>query len=266
VVRLTDNNSHGRIGAEEQTGKLTADMWVINSQNLMDTRAQQGQLVKATGPDFQANGYRPDYTHTGGYFEVGAAILTFGWNTSLYPQGLHDYPDLLNPKLAGGKIGVIDASVSPAAVDFYMYLEERFGPQFIQALANQKPRIYPSALPVGQALDSGEIVASAFNLPLNTDKASGAPVDFAIAPEAWGTRFFGTLIKGSPHPNAVQVLADFMVSPAGQAAVAKDESSVVPNVPGALTTNDKVRVQDLTKLTPPLVSQYVTKWKSMFHS
>src|SRR5437588_28522 len=73
---------------------------------------------------------------------------------------------------------------------------------------------------------------------------------FRSAPEAWGTRFFGTLIKGSPHPNAAQVLADFMVSPAGQAAVAKDESSVVPNVPGALTTNDKVRVQDLTKLTP----------------
>ena len=53
--------------------------------------------------------------HDGNYFEVGAAVLTFAWNTDLVPDGLTDYPDLLDPALAGGKIGVIDPAIGPAA-------------------------------------------------------------------------------------------------------------------------------------------------------
>ena len=62
---------------------------------------------------------------TSDYFVVTAAVLTFGWNTELWPKGLKDYPDLLDPDLKG-KIGVIEPT-SPSIVDFYLYLEEKFG-------------------------------------------------------------------------------------------------------------------------------------------
>ena len=35
-------------------------------------------------------------------------------------------------------------------------------------------------------------------------------------------------------------------------------------VPGTLITNDKVRVQDPSKLTPDAVAAYQQKWKSLF--
>jgi hypothetical protein len=39
---------------------------------------------------------------------------------------------------------------------------------------------------------------------------------------------------------------------------------VLPNSPGAVTSDDKVRKQDLTQLTPDKVTAYQTKWTSLF--
>jgi iron(III) transport system substrate-binding protein len=72
------------------------------------------------------------------------------------------------------------------------------------------------------------------------------------------------LTEGAPHQSAAQLLADFMVSPQGQEIVAKNISSVLPNIPGAATTNDQVRVADLSRLTPDNVSKYQTRWDALF--
>jgi hypothetical protein len=39
---------------------------------------------------------------------------------------------------------------------------------------------------------------------------------------------------------------------------------VLPDVPGAVTTVDAVRVQDLSILTPEFVADYQAKWNSLF--
>ncbi len=265
VVRGTDGELTTRIETEHSTGAFTADMWVTSSQGAIDPKGAEGGWFNApVGPHFAADGYLEEYFHPGDYFEVGAAILTFGWNTDQLPDGLTDYPDLLDPELAGGRIGVIDANCCPAAVDFYLYLEDVYGEDFVEGLAAQDPRIYPSALPIGEALGAGEVGAAAFTLPLVAQQEAGAPVDFALPEEAWGTRFFGALIDGAPHPNAAQVFADFMVSPEGQEIIAANQSAVLPDVPGALTSNDKVRQQDLSRLTPDAVAAYQAKWNALF--
>ena len=265
VVRGTDGELTTRIETEHSTGSITADMWVTSSQGAIDPKGAEGGWFNApVGPHFPADGYLEEYFHPGDYFEVGAAILTFGWNTDQLPDGLADYPDLLDPDLAGGRIGVIDANCCPAAVDFYLYLEDVYGEDFVEGLAAQDPRIYPSALPIGEALGAGEVAAAAFTLPLVAQREAGAPVDFALPDEAWGTRFFGALIAGAPHSNAAQVFADFMVSPEGQEIIAANQSAVLPDVPGALTSNDKVRQQDLSRLTPDAVAAYQAKWNDLF--
>jgi iron(III) transport system substrate-binding protein len=43
-------------------------------------------------------------------------------------------------------------------------------------------------------------------------------------------------------------------------------ASVRPNVPGTLTTNDKVRVQHLASLAPDKVAAYVEHWNQIFRS
>lgn len=266
AIRLTDGESTPKVEIEKQSGQRFADMWVIYSASTVEAKvAEGGWFVEPAGPNFsEEGGYLPEYLHDGGYFEAGAAVLTFGWNTDIYPEGVDDYTDLLDPALGGGKIATIDASVSPSAVDFYYFLEDTYGQDFLEQFGAQEPRLYPSAVPIGEALGSGEVAVAAFTLPLTAQIEAGAPVEFALAEQSWGTRAYASILDGAPHPNAAQVLADFMVSAEGQAAIAKDQSAVRPDVPDTLTTNDRVRVQDLAELTPEKVQAYLVEWDKLF--
>lgn len=267
TVRGVDGDLSVKVETEFQTGKGIADLYVNASLSWVKTNADAGRFLAPTGPELTGKGAydAKQYVHPGNYFETNSAVLTFGWNTKLYPKGLTDYPDLLDPALTG-KIGAIEPT-APSIVDFYLWLEETYGADFVTKLAAQKPRIYPSSLPMGEAMASGEIAAGSFVAPiaLVPAKAKGAPVDFKLAPKgAWGSRYYGLILKSGQHPNAAQLFANFMVTAKGQELITPSAGSVLPNVPGTLITNDKVRVQDASKLTPDAVSAYQKKWKSLF--
>jgi len=55
-----------------------------------------------------------------------------------------------------------------------------------------------------------------------------------------------------------------MVTAKGQELITPSAGSVLPNVPGTVITNDKVRIQDPAKLTSDAVAAYQKKWKSLF--
>jgi iron(III) transport system substrate-binding protein len=268
VVRGVDGDLSTKVETEFQTGKGIADMFVTASLPWVQTEAKAGWFLAPTGPELTGKGAYDvaKYVHQGNYFETNAAVLTFGWNTKLYSKGLTDYPGLLDPALAGGKIGVIQPTAA-SIVDFYLWLEQTYGADYVTKLAAQKPRIYPSSLPMGEALASGEIAAGSFVAPIALDpaKAKGAPIDYKMPPSgAWGARYYGMVLKTGPHPNAAQLFANFMVTAQGQELITPSAGSVLPNIPGTLITNDKVRVQDPSKLTPDIVTAYQKKWKSMF--
>jgi iron(III) transport system substrate-binding protein len=265
VVRDIDSNLIPKVEAENQTGKGIADVFVQAGAGWSVDKAAKGWFIAPTGPAFndpafdKANNESADGT----YFTSTAALLTFGWNTQLYSKGLKDYTDLLDPALAGGKIGVIEPSAA-SIVDFWQYLEEKYGADFTKKLAAQKPKIYPSSLPMAQALTSGEIEAASFVQVLSDEKAKGAPVDSGLSDTVWGARFNTAILKTAAHPNAAQVLANFMITKPGQEALARKSASVLPNTTGAVTTVSKVRKQDLTKLTPDFVTSYQGTWDKLF--
>ena len=94
---------------------------------------------------------------------------------------------------------------APSIVDFYLWLEETFGEEYVEQLAALEPRIYPSSLPIGEALASGEISATPYAAPQTLEplKAQGAPVEYGISAEgAWGARFFGMVPTTAPNPQA----------------------------------------------------------------
>ncbi len=268
TVRGVDGDLGVKVETEFQTGKGIADMFVSASLPWVQTQAKANRFLAPAGPELTGKGTydAKQYVHEGNYFETNSAVLTFGWNTKLYPAGLTDYTGLLDPALGGGKIGVVEPTAA-SIVDFYLWLEENYGADFVTKLAAQKPRIYPSSLPMGEALASGEIAAGSFVAPiaLVPAKAKGAPIDFKMAPKgAWGARYYGMILKSGQHPNAAQLFANYMVTPKGQELITPSAGSVQPNVPGTLITNDKVRVQDPAKLTPEAVAAYQKKWKSLF--
>jgi iron(III) transport system substrate-binding protein len=270
VVRNTDSDIIPRVETELATNTSGGDLVVTAAQVFMETQAEAGNWVDPTAsPQIAGLGdYDADqYVHEGNFFEVGAAVLTFAWNTNDVPDGLSDYEDLLDPELAGGRTAVVDPAIGPAVVDFYLWLEESFGEDFITDLAAQEPRIYPSALPIGEALTSGEVSAAAYAAPVQLvpAAANGAPVDYGVSEAgAWGARYFGAVPKSSDSPNAAALLADFMVTAQGQELVQGASGSVLPDIPGTLITNDRVRVMDLEATAPEPAAEYVEEWNALF--
>jgi len=266
VVRAIDSDIQAKVKAEADSNKPIADLVIQASRAWTEDESKAGAFAKIDVPGFHQEGYNTamNVSPNSDYFVDSAAVLTFGWNTELWPDGLKDYPDLLNPDLKG-KVGVIEPT-SPSIVDFYLYLEDKYGTDFTDKLAAQNPKIYPSSLPMGQALTSGEISAGSFVQIQDDAKATGAPVDSGLSDTVWGAIFNGSVMANAPHPNAAKLLADYSLSPEGQATIAHLAASALPDIPGTATgiTTDDVHRQDLSKLTPDAVAAYQARWKSLF--
>jgi iron(III) transport system substrate-binding protein len=264
VVRAVETDLAPKVEAEARTGKGIADIFVMTDRAWLD--ANKETFVAPRGPAFDDPAYnRAEHQFAGNYFLVDATILTFAWNTERFAGKLKDYSGLLDPALADGKIGIVPAD-GAARVDFYQYLAENYGEDFLKKLAAQRPRVYPSALPMAQALSSGEIAAATMVEPQIDEKKAGAPVEWGLAQPAWGARFHGAVLKSAPHPNAAQLLADFMITPEGQAAIARKAASVLPDIPGTVDETNNVRKPDPANLTPDKIRDYQAQWNELFGS
>jgi iron(III) transport system substrate-binding protein len=255
-----------QVTAEHGANSVKADVWASASipQVLGAHQEQNRWVVDGVGPDLFAKGFdRNLFVGPGKAVVVGEAILGMGWNTTFFPQGLKDLPDLLNPRLKG-RIGVPVPS-SPSFVDYYNWVEATYGANFLQRLAAQEPKLYASSLPMTQAVASGEIAASPFVVPTILDlKAQGAPVGFQLAKgtKTWNAPYYGMIMRRAPHPNAAQVLLNYMVTREGQATSQRLAGAVVKGVPNTFFVEP--RRQKLKELTPAKVLAFQQRWDSLF--
>ena len=264
VNRQVDSVMVQQITAEQGSGKPVADLWVQASKNYTLGAVKNKWVTAAIGPDFYAKAYdRKALLGPGPTQIVAAAVLGMAWNTSLYPAGITDMPGFLDSKLTG-KIG-IPQPTSASFIDWYLWLEATYGKNFLTRLAAQKPKVYLSSLTMMQAVISGEITASPFVPPLALDqKKLGAPINFKLANngKTWNAPFWGMILKNAPHPNAAQLLADFMVTKEGQAAVQHLSGAVIPGA--AETFYVPPRVPDLKNFTPAKIAEFQARWKALF--
>ena len=256
-----------QVATEENSGKVNADVLVLASRPIVLAMQKPDKqwVVNAVGPDLYSKGY--DRTVFGGPGKaniVGEAILGMGWNTNLYSKPLTQLTDLLDPSLKG-KIGVVQPS-SPSLVDWYLWVEENYGKSFLPKLAAQAPKIYVSSLPMTQAVTSGEITAGSFvaTSAINL-KQQGAPIDFTVPKGKgvpWNAPWWGMVLKGAPHPNAAQLLMDYLVTKEGQATSQQHLGVVLRGLPD--TYYIKPRVQDLKALAPAQVTAFQNYWNGLF--
>lgn len=264
ILRDVDATIEAKVGAEHTANKPVADLVAISDASWINDKGAAGWWTKPTGPDFDAAAYdKADNINEHGSFVTSAAVFAIGWNTQQVPEGIKSYKDLLNPKFKG-KIGINDATVSPSVVDFYFYLQEQNGNDFVQKLAALNPQVFPSVLQIGQNVTSGQLSVGLAVQALVDEKANGAPVDFLVPKPAWGVRFWTQITANAPHPNAAQLLGDFMVTTGGQEAIARKSGSALPDVAGAVISVKDVRKPDPSKLTPDAVSAFDAEFKKLF--
>lgn len=267
-VRGTDVEINPRVETEAQTGKGTADVHVTSDAAWAERAAESGDLsTPVVGPAFDDPEYDRDASIMGdSLFLASAAVMSMGWNTDAVPEGLDSVEDLLDPRFTG-KVGVVDPSGFASVVDEYRFFESQWGDgDFNERLAELEPRVYPSVLGIAQALSSGEISVTPMVAPLVREVEAGAPVDWALPEPAWGVPYAGHVLASSPHPNAAQVLADFIVSAEGQEALSVGTGSVLPGVDSAIARAQDIPFPDTSTLTPEKVAAYQQEWEAMFRS
>lgn len=265
IVRDIDSTLAQRIQAEQQAGNPTVDVLVQATPDVAALHKEEGWTTPVVGPAFDDPEYPDSMLGPNDTFEVASAILTLGWNTDLLPDGLEGYEDVLEQDLGSGQVGVIEPSAQ-SIVDFWVWMEETFGADYPEQLAELEPRIYPSSLPMAEALAAGEIAVGTFvpTTSLSTQKEAGAPVEYVVPDPVWGAHFYGQVFADAPHPNAAQVFANYLVSAEGQEIVARDIASAREGVESALTQNTVVRYIDTELLTDEYIREYQETWRELF--
>ncbi|GAA5055184.1 ABC transporter substrate-binding protein [Nocardia callitridis] len=266
-IRGTDSDINPRVETEHKTGRGTADVHMLTDATWVDNAAQSGVYsTDLIGPNLRAPEYQPDTSVIANRFALGsAAVFALGWNTSAVPQGLRTPRDLLDSKYRG-KIGIVNPTGIASYVDMYRYYAETYGQDYWERIAELKPRVYPSALGIAQALTSGEIAVTPSVQPLVTEVAAGAPVNWALPESPWGTPWYSHVLSVAPHPNAAQVLVDFMATREGQTALNSGYAAALPNIPGAVVRAQQIASPDTKDLSPEKVSQYSQEWSKRFQN
>lgn len=261
VVRASTGDLITRIEQERTGGVDGADVAVLAETNWYESNADR--LAPLDGPafdDWPSGEYRSER-----YFIPTVSPYVIGYNTELVPDGVADYQDALDPA-HDTTIGTID-TVSTAVSGWYAWLEETQGDDYLERLAQRKPRFYPSTVPLAQALGSGEVGIALFEVPepILALRRDGAPIDYTVPEPALGTAYGAAALRDSPNPNAAQVLLNYLASEEGQRVVhGNDGVSASPlGVEGALAI-DAVTVWDSSAWPTKRTEDYVRRWKAIF--
>jgi iron(III) transport system substrate-binding protein len=266
INRQIDGTLTTQVNAEVTSGNVKDDVLVIASKPLVlgAQKPENNWAVNAVGPNLYAKGYdRAKFGGPGKANVVGLAILGISTNTGLYSKTIKDLPDVIDPALKG-RIGVVSPS-APSLVDWYLWVQQTYGKSFLTKLAELNPKIYVSSLPMEQAVISGEISVGTFT-PTSAldDKANGAPINYLIpkGPKDWNAPWWGMVLRKAPHPNAAQLLMNYLVTKEGQQSSQRHLGAVLQKVPDTFYVEP--RKQNLLLLTPQKVTEFQNYWNGLF--
>lgn len=238
LTRLDQEISVGAKGADVAYHAQTA--WFVD-------RSKDGKLAAIHyGP--AADGWPADAKA-----KTYATILTVPfeavWNTKK-GQPVTDVADLVD-HAGTAPIGLLDPASSVAAMSQYQAWVDTYGSDFLDKLAKLKTTVYPSTVPLTQAIGSGEL-AYGLAIPagvVNPLIAAGAPVGHGIpAKGSVGYNYNAGVLANAPHPNAAMVFMNWLMEKDTLELIVKQLSpgGTPVQVPGSLdaSTIDVYKVAD----------------------
>lgn len=150
------------------------------------------------------------------------SYVGFMFNKSLVPKGFvaKGFEALLTPELKG-RMGISIGETSGKIIGAMIRTK---GEEFVKKLKSQEIRLYSIDAPaLVNVIASGEIIASPAIFQTHTLLAAskGAPLEWApmdLVPTNVGS---AAIAANPPHPHGALLMADFLLSPDGQAVLEK---------------------------------------------
>lgn len=215
VVRGRTADIEQRIADDLENGEIEADLIWLAEPSPYFRYKDMGLLSRYTPPadaPIPAANVDPD-----GYYVAGRVIgMVLAWNTALCPDGLDDWNDLI-----AAQPSAFPAPQSGAARTLIKALLDRHGRGYLMGLASSGTQSVTSNDEARDGVVAGDYEAVAvLDYMARQAKASGAPIDYAYP--ASGTVVIPSPIAitaNGPNPNAARLVADFILSEAGQKIV-----------------------------------------------
>jgi iron(III) transport system substrate-binding protein len=263
VVRVL-GEMDSKLDAEKQTNAEGADVGAhVNYQWILNA-AEAGDLTEMVGPDARGPDWEGTPWNVDGLYQYSAfQLLGIGCNTNLAETCPSSYTDALQPEYQN-LIGLVDPG-SPVVTDFTVFLREQLGEDGMEQLRDLDPVFYETAVPAQQGLAAGEVAITLYaTAQLEADAEAGAPVEFVVPTPAWSPPVISYILGWGKHPNAAQVVLDYMATPDGQAAIAINGASALDGIPGTLADIDDVEPVDIAGVTAEWAAPYQAEWQDFF--
>lgn len=225
---------------EKSAGSKTADFLLLASPQSWQDLSQRREVLQYTSPEAL---HLPDWAVSyGGVYGILVDAEVFGWNKKLLspelvPGGMEDFAKKVqaNPDLFHKKILTFNALDDVYRELVIRRLEKKHGPKIWEWLNIIGPhvRFEKSSGGMAEKLLSGECVV-AMGIPLarclttvaNSSRAALFAWDYMKDGTGVGPRQAG-ITAASANPNSAKLLLDFILSPEGQAAVAKSNKTPI---------------------------------------
>lgn len=232
IVRLTSNELEQRFVAEFDTGNFIADVFYTSNLLFINQGFDKGWFAKL-GDLPSAKGW-PGIGWDGGSALVVRTPYSIAWNSSIIPQGLKSWEDMLNPQWKG-RIGIGDPRVLANANLWYSLMRKTYGDEFLRKLGAQSTFL-PSTVPGLQQVAAGAlaIYAPASHNTVVDLQAKGAPLQEGFISPTVASDNRVCVATKAPHPNVARLFVDYYMSVEAQAQANKGGFSVLSNVPGTL--------------------------------
>lgn len=239
LTRLPNNKLAERALSEHGAGRLGADVIRLTDPRTARQFGQAGVYVPYATP-FQdrlaRTGAAADATWFPGYYFVNAMAYNSAIHTENPPDG---WEDLVDPQYKG-RLGVVAITTGGTLNALARFQLDTFGPQYLDGLVANRPRVFNSTSTEVDALARGEI--SVATVSVNNAfgaESNGAPIRLVLPKEGVSASEgpLGLTPRGVQNP-AAKVFANWSLSKAGQRFVGSQGFVAVRTDIGPVTSGD----------------------------
>lgn len=217
LTRLPNNKLAERALSEHGAGRLGADVIRLTDPRTARRFGEAGVYAPYETPfhdRLRAAGATSDAKWFPGYYFVNAMAYNSAIHTEDPPDG---WEDLVDPRYEG-QLGIVAITTGGTLNALTRFQLDTFGPQYLDGLAANQPRVFDSTSTEIDALARGEISIAtvSFNNAFGA-QTSGAPITLVVPEEGVSASEgpLGLTPRGVENP-AAKVFANWSLSKAGQ--------------------------------------------------